>query len=239
MDSNTKGFVATLPWLLPFLLVLPFAAVVSDLRGLIWAWEAGYAPFWIMFGLLVILSALSSFLIWQLQEIGATLFRVGIFLATTQTTYLAMSERRHSLLILIFALFALAVLVSEKVKSVLRLPYYDSRRRWWEAYPKGIPGLTAELGAENGAVAKARLSNFGLQGCFVFSAAGEIPFTPKTLKIFSGEEALLEAEVEPVLRTRDGFGWGLRFDRSANDGDWTKDLQDYLGYLRRSGYEVA
>lgn len=239
IDVNTKGFISSLPWTLPLLLVVPFAFVVSNLRGLKWVWETGYAPFWIMLGVLVILAACSSFLLWKLQDIGATLYRVGILLATCQTTYLAMSERRHSLLIVIFALFTVAVLLSEKAKKVLRLPYYDSKRHWWESYPKGLPGLSVELSAENGDTSKGRLANFGIEGCFVFSEQGEIPFAPKTLRIFSGGEALLEAEVEPVLRTRDGFGWGLRFDPGAIRGDWSKDLQDYLGFLRRSGYEVA
>jgi hypothetical protein len=239
IHSNTKGFISTLPLLLPLLLLVPFAAVVSEFKGLRWAWESGYVPFWIMLGLLIVLSLFSSFLIWRLQEIGNTLFRVGIFIATIDTAYLAMSERRHALLILIFALFAAAVLISEKIKSVLRLPYYDSRRRWWESYPKGIPGLSVELSGENGDIIQGRLSNFGLEGCFVFSITGEIPFPPKKIKIFSKEEPLLEAEVDPVLRTRDRFGWGLRFDRALSDGDWTKDLQDYLGFLRRSGYDVA
>jgi hypothetical protein len=239
IDMNTKGFISTLPWTLPFLLLLPFGLIVSDLRGLRWAWETGYAPFWVMLGLLFILAAFSSFLLWKLQEIGATLYRVGIFLATCQTTYLAMSERRHSLLILIFLLFTAAVLISEKMKKVMRLPYYASKRSWWESYPKGLPGLSVELSGKNGDTSKGRLANFGAEGCFVFSVTGEIPFAPTMVRIFSGKEALLEAEVEPVLRTRDGFGWGLRFDPSAIEGDWSKDLQDYLGFLRRSGYDVA
>lgn len=239
LDTNTKGFISTLPWMLPFLLLVPFALVVSDLRGLRWVWEIGYAPFWIMLGLLLILATCSSFLLWKLQDLGATLFRVGIFLATCQTTYLAMAERRHSLLILIFVLFTLAVLLAEKAKRVLRLPYYDSKRRWWESYPKGLPGLSVELLAESGDTSTGRLANFGAAGCFVFSEGGEIPFAPTQVRIFSGKEALLEAEVDPILRTRDGFGWGLRFDPRAIEGDWSKDLEDYLGFLRRAGYDVA
>lgn len=239
IDSNTKGFIATLPFFLPLLLLLPFATVVSDLRGLRWAWESGYTPFWVILGMLLIFACISSVLLWRLQELGNTLFRVGVVLATVDTTYLAMSERRHSLLILIFALFTVSVLISEKIKAVLKLPYYDSRRHWWESYPKGIPGLSVELSGENGDTGKGRLSNFGLEGCFVFSERGAISFEPKLIRIFSGDQALLEAEVEPVLRTGDGFGWGLRFDQTASDGDWTKDLQDYLGFLRRSGYDVA
>ena len=78
-----------------------------------------------------------------------------------------------------------------------------------------------------------------MEGCFVFSVSEAIQFTPSSVRIQRGEETLLEAEVQPRLRTKDGFGWGLRFSESAIEGDWTKDLQDYLGFLRRSGYEVV
>ena len=175
----------------------------------------------------------------HLQSMGNTLFRVGLGAACLQTTWVAMAERRHLILILIFALLAAGVFLSEKIKSVLRLPYYNSRRLWWESYPKGIPMLSVELLGESGEAMEGRLSNFGLEGCFVFSVSGKISFPPRLVRIASGDRVLLEAEVEPVLRTNDGFGWGLRFREGAVAGDWSKDLQDYLGYLRRAGYEVS
>ncbi len=239
IDTNTKGFIAVFPWVLPFYVVLPYVAIVSGFRGLIWVWNTAYFPFWAMLGFQLLLAAISSVLLYRLQDLGNTLFRVGIVAVHLQTTWLAMSERRHLLLLLIFALFASGVFLSEKVKRVLRLPYYDSRRRWWESYPKGIPGLSVEVLGENGDNAKGRMSNFGLEGCFVFSVNEAIVFEPKTIRVQSGEKTLLEADVEPLLRTRDGFGWGLRFSGSGIDGDWTKDLQDHLGFLRRSGYELA
>lgn len=239
IDTNTKGFISLVPFTLPLAFLLPYSVVASNFRGLLWVWEVGYKPFWITLGILLVLAMVSSALLWKLQEVGSTLFRVGILLATLQTTYVAMTERRHSLLIMIFLLFAAQVLLSEKVKNVLKLPFFASRRRWWEAYPKGIPGLKVELSGENGDTSEGRISNFGLEGCFVFAENGVVPFIPRAMRIYNDEQTLLEAEVEPVMRTRDGFGWGLRFSRSAMDGDWSKDLQDYLGYLRRAGYEVA
>ena len=201
--------------------------------------RTAYLPFWSMLLFLLLIAGISSVLLHRLQDLGNTLFRVGLAAVTVQTTWLAMSERRHLILVLVFALLASGVFLSEKVRRVLRLPYYDSRRRWWESYPKGLPGLSVELSGENGDNVLARLSNFGLEGCFVFSASSAIPFPPHLIRLLSGEKVLLEAEVEPVLRTADGFGWGLRFSESAGTGDWTKDLQDYLNFLRRAGYEVA
>ena len=238
-QTNSKSFLAIVPWTLPLSLVLAYAFVASRFRGLVWVWESGYRPFWICLAALVLLAGLSTLLLANLQKLGITLYRVGIVLAVSQSTYLAMSERRHSLLILIFALFTAQVLLSEKVKKVLRLPYFDSRRHWWEGYPKAIPGLQVELSGENGDTLEVRLVNFGLEGCFVFSESGPLPFVPQAVRIFNAEQTLLETEVEPVERTGDGFGWGLRFSSSVLDGDWSKDLQDYLGFLRRAGYELA
>jgi hypothetical protein len=240
IDTNTKGFVACIPWALPLYLVLPYMTIVSGFRGVAWVWETGYVPFWSMLLFLVFLAVVSSVLLHRLHELGNTLFRVGLAAVTAQTTWLAMSEKRHLILVLVFALLASGVFLSEHVRRVLRLPYYNSRRRWWESYPKGIPGLSVEVLGGNGDTVPARLSNFGLEGCFVFSESAAIPFVPAAIRVRSEDgKMLFEADVDPLLRTSDGFGWGLRFHESATAGDWTKDLQDYLGYLRRSGYEVA
>jgi hypothetical protein len=239
IDTNTRGFIAILPWILPFYILLPYAAIASGMRGLIWAWNTSSFPFWSMLVFQILLAGAASLLIFRQKDLGNTLFRVAIVAAHAETTWLAMSERRHLLLLLVFALFASGVFLSEKVKRVLKLPYYDSRRRWWEGYPKGIPGLSVELLGENGDNAKGRLSNFGVEGCFFFSESGVISFRPNAIRIRSGEKILIETEVRPVLHTGDRFGLGLRFSGSAIDGDWTKDLQDHLGFLRRSGYEVA
>jgi len=239
IDPNNKGFLSLVPFTLPLALVLPYAFVASRFRGLIWVWETGNRPFWITLACLLLLSVSSALLLNRLQRFGSTLYRVGIVLSTVETAYLAMSERRHSLLVLVFLLFAGQVLLSETVKKVLRLPFFDSRRHWWEGCPKAIPGLQVEVSSENGDTKEVRLANFGLEGCFVFSQDGAISFAPKMVRVFNGEQTLLEADVDVVERTNDGYGWGLRFGSSALEGDWSKDLQDYLGYLRRSGYEIA
>lgn len=237
-NLQSRLFLSLAPLVLPLFYVLPYAFIASDFRGLFWAWETGYKPFWFVLFFLFSLAVGSAALLYLLQDMGRTLFQVGIFVSTAQLTYLAMSERRHSLLLLIFLLFAVEVFLSERIKRILTLPFLDSKRKWWEGFPKGIPGLRVELFSENGDTKECRLSNFGPEGCFVFSEADGFSFSPRSIRVFQKAKTLLEADVEPVLYTRDGFGCGLRFQRNIADGDWIKDLEDYLGHLRRAGYEV-
>ncbi len=241
MDTNTKGFVTAIPWTLALHILLPYAWISSGYRGLFWAWETRDLAFFSMLTVLILLSACSSLLIWNLIAKGVHFYRVGVVLAMLHTGYIAMAEKRHTLLILVFLLFAAGITLAEKIAQALRRPYYDSRRRWWESYPKPLPGLRAFLfpceGSEQSC--SVRLSNFGSQGCFVFSEDRKIPFTAGFIRIESGDRILLEAVVDPVISTKDGFGLGLRFQDGAYAGDWSKDLKDYLGFLRRSGYEVS
>lgn len=241
MDTNTKGFAAFIPWTLVLHIILPYAWIASGYRGLFWAWETRDVPFFATLFILFLCAASASFLVWNLWAKGVQFYRVGVVLAMLHTGYIAMVEKRHTLLILVFVLFATGIVLSEKISQVLRRPYYNSRRRWWESYPKPLPGLRAEIfpceGAEQSC--RVRLSNFGSQGCFVFSEEQKIPFQPGFIRIESGDRILLEAKVDPLISTRDGFGRGLRYQDGAYAGDWSKDLKDYLGFLRRSGYEVS
>lgn len=238
LNFQSRVSLAIWPLILPLAYVLPYAFVASDFRGLLWVWEVGYKPFWFVLFFLFLLALGSSFFLYLLQDLGRTLFQVGIFVSTSQLAYLAMSERRHSLLLFIFLIFAFEIFISEKMKKILTLPYFHSKRRWWEGFPKGIPGLRVELFSETGDTKECRLSNFGPEGCFVFSESEGFHFVPRSIRVVQKSETLLEADVEPVMYTRDGFGCGLRFQKNAADGDWTKDLEDYLSHLRRAGYEV-
>lgn len=241
IDTNTKGFATVLPWTLSLHLLIPYAVIASGYRGLVWAWESKDLAFTAILSILLLCSLLSSIAIWRLFRVGAWIYRAGIVLALTHTAYIAMAEKRHSLLILIFALFAIGVFLAEKIENVLKQPFYFSRRKWWESYPKSLPGLHAEIFKSEKAMdgQKVRLSNFGSEGCFVFSEERKIPFVPGFVRIYSGDRILLEAHVETVIQTSDQFGCGLKFNEGALDGDWSKDLKDYLGFLRRSGYEVS
>jgi hypothetical protein len=73
----------------------------------------------------------------------------------------------------------------------------------------------------------------------VFVQDGRKIEQPKMIRLKSREKVLFEAEVELVEKTKDGFGFGFRFMHQDTVGDWSKDLQDYLGFLRRAGYDVA
>lgn len=238
-NSNTKALVVLLSFTLPIGFVIPYALVATNLRALQWVWQAGYRPFWISLGVLLILASLSSWLLWRLNPLGATLYRVGLLISFVQTTYLAMMERQHFLLVVIFSIFAIQVFFSEKMKKVLRLPFYESRRAWWEAYPKGIPSMRVELLQKNGDTKEARLSNLGPEGCYVFLERslpkGEIPVA---VKLMGANDFALQAEVDLMARTKDGLGLGLRFRDSGPTGDWSKDLFDHLGQLRGAGYEI-
>lgn len=239
LDTNTKGFACIIPWTLPLYLVLPYALVASGYRGLSWVWESGYAPFWIHLVLSILLSGIASAFTWKLYDTGAMVFKAGCVLAMAHGAFLAMSERRHALLILVFLLFASGIFLAEKMKKVLKLPYYDSKRNWWESYPKAIPGLFVDVLGENDQLVQARLSNFGQDGCFVFIQDGKIPFKPKSVRLNSNERVLFEAEIELIEKTKDNFGYGFKFLHQGTEGDWNKDLRDYLGFLRRAGYDVA
>jgi hypothetical protein len=217
----------------------PYAFVAEGFRGLHWVWESSYAPFWITGGFLLILAMAASLLLRGLSSLGLSLYQVGIFVSLVQPAWLAMQEKRHSLLLLVFLLFCAQVYFLERVKRILRMPYYDSRRRWWEGVPKSLPGLRAELLQANEDSTEVRVVNFGVDGCFVFSAEQAIPEQPVSVRVFRGDKLLLEAPVEVKRRTADGFGLGLAFVPGAESMDWIKDLEDYVLVLRRAGYDIA
>lgn len=80
-----------------------------------------------------------------------------------------------------------------------------------------------------------RVVNFGREGCFVFFDNSSSTISPNSIEFDYGEGSALRLQVEPVIRTADNLGVGLRFISSQNS-DEEQDLQDYLIHLRRSGY---
>lgn len=231
-----RGLAALLPWFLPFYLVLPYAEIVPNFRGVIWVWETGYRPFWILLALVCLLSAISSVLIWSLNRRGLYFYYLGVALITLHVSYMAMTEKRHGLLVFIFILFSVAIFAAQKMKNILALPYYDSRRKWWESSPKCLPELRLEVVAESG-VYEAKLTNLGSEGCFVFGVDKKNLELPQRIRIYKEDQLLLEGRVEVKMITWDKFGMGLKFLELQVDDQ--KDLTDHLFRLRRAGYEIS
>ncbi len=233
--------MALWPITLPILFLLPYAFFVERFRVLIWVWQSAYAPFWITLSLVCFLALLSSVLIYRLYRGALVAYGIGVLLSLGQPSYLAMREHRHFLLVLLFILLCAQVWIFEHLRALLALPFYSSRRRWWESYPKAIPHLHASLSFESEKIApiEVRLSNLGRTGCFVFSTDRVIASAPKQVSIKQGDSTLLERPVERTVSTSDGFGMGLRFVADESGADWGKDLEDYLVHLRRSGYVEA
>lgn len=135
------------------------------------------------------------------------------------------------------AFYALFVLILSGMYSLhlfknLNEPYYDSGQQWFEGTPRFLPHIEAKLGLEKQFLS-VRLSRLGEEGCYAFcqsmpkvSGRGEI-----FLKLGN---RTLKTEVELVSRSRDGFGWGLRF--ASRSADERKDIKDFIDRVRSVGY---
>ena len=78
INTNTKGFIVLIPWILPLYVILPYSFIATGFRGLAWVWQAAYLPFWAMLFFQLFLAIVTSTLFYRLNELGNTLFRVGI-----------------------------------------------------------------------------------------------------------------------------------------------------------------
>jgi len=242
MKTDGKLFLTLAPLLLPLALLIPYALIVADLMAFKWVWAVGYRPFWIVLGVLIFLSLASSFLMNRLEPIGLTLFRVGLFLAIAHTTLLAMLERRHFLLVIIFAVLVVFVFISIRAADVLSLPYFNSKRHWWESMPKAFPHLGVEVFTKSGDTLRARLANLGSGGCFVFFEAPQEAksFRGAKVRVSGGRGFYFEVAFGVAHHTSDRMGWGFVFTPEDDEGlDWQKDLEDKLVEMRRTGYEIA
>jgi hypothetical protein len=236
MNTRSRFFIAALAWILPLALVVPYAFFVQRFRVLIWVVENVYPPFWFFIVLSIALSAAASYLLLNVNKLGLTIFRLGAAVLLAHGIYLAMSERRHSLLVILFVLTMFVMAVSEWMRRVLGLPFYFSMRKWWESYPKAVPNLKAAVKTKNDEEFRSvRVANLGAEGCFIFSMDGPLGFTPQVLRL-EGPDFSLQCSVSVQVKTRDGLGMGLRFLEDGRDGDWQKDLKDHLVLLGRAGY---
>ena len=234
-----KQRLALIPWFLPLLLLLPYAAFVENFRLLLWVWKSGYWPFWLLLGLALLGASLCSYLLYRLHGIGMKIYYAVGATLLAHVSYMAMQERQHSLLVFIFFLLCAFLFFGGWASRLLSLPFFHSKRNWWESYPKALPGIMALLVDEKRGLQKeGRLTNFGETGCFVFFSDGSLDFSPKYIEILAGESKLLESEVDLVEKTKDGFGCGLRF-LSITSTDKEKNLRDSIERLRRAGYVAS
>lgn len=227
-----------IPWVLPLILVLPYALFVENFRLLQWVWQTFYAPFWLLLLFTLISVFVCAICLVRSWKLGRNIFNLVACTVLVHVGYLAMTERRHGILLLLFFLSALALFLSEKLRQLLELPYFDSRRGWWESYPSGIPFVRAFLLSKNAnEEQEVIVSNLGESGCFIFSSKGEISKGPMYIKLKTNNKIIMESPVELVFLTKDKMGAGLAYkEAEVALGDWGKDYSDFLNYLRRAGY---
>lgn len=224
--------------MLPVAAVAPYLFYGRGFKVLSWVWNSGYWPFWLNVILGLVAGALCLVFLLQFNAFGRLLYSAFSVLITTISALFAMNEHRHSLLVVVFVIAICLVWTSEWLRRVLDLPFYNSRRQWWEAHPKAVPGVSAVVYDKEGGtrVEEARVANFGETGCFLFLLHKRWDFSPGYVELRFQNGRSLSAKVTPVLFTGDRNGVGLRFDRLPQRDDWHQDLQDYLNGLRRAGY---
>ncbi len=232
--------IGAIPWFLPVLLLLPYAVFVDNFRLLRWVRENAYWPFWSLLGFSVLAAALSSYLLLRANNWGRKIFLSASFFLLSHCVFLAMRERRHFILVLLFFLCVAVVFLAERVRQKLSKPYFSPRRIWNESLPASTPGVRAflRLGGDHEGEKEVRPSNLGEDGCFVFMRDGFFTQAPAHIRLKSGEKLIMECDVELVYLTKDKTGAGLVYlDSVENAGDWNKEYFDYLHFLRRAGYE--
>jgi hypothetical protein len=148
--------------------------------------------------------------------------------------YLLLTTKNYGLAFFALGLLILCVFHSVNLHQALSLVYFDTGRRWYEAYPRFLPHILAGLSAEGQDMAPARLSSLSAEGCFVYLAARGPK--PKTIALQLETEAgpRLECDVEWVSETRDGKGLGLMFKIGTAD-QW-KDLNEFIDKAKSYGY---
>ncbi len=182
-------------------------------------------------------AALSSWLLSRLLRTGRWVFDICFGITFFHVSWLAMTQKRHGVLVLVFFLFSLMVLAREWVARTLRAPYFDSGRRWWESHPKTIPGAKAFVSeAAGGGEAEVLLTNLGPEGCFVFFPGGKMSKKPQRIRIVPEQGQEYTAPVEVVFVTRDKYGVGLQFSPGVAQNDGSKDLHDMIFKMRSLGY---
>lgn len=225
------------PLMLFFALFAPYALFTSDFRVLIWAIREPYVPFWLLLGINIFGALISGVLLFRLQRIGVRVFEICALITLSHVSYLAMLEKRHGLLVLIFLITALFVLAREWICKTLALPFFQSNREWWEARPKSLPNMRATIVGSQGERQEGLIvSNLGKDGCFVFAQSGRLMKNPAEVSLSIGDRILFNCSVASEYSTSDNMGLGLRFISRGVNTDVNKDMFEFIGLLRRRGY---
>lgn len=232
---SSKKYLLSAISLMPLLVCMPYAFFASDNKLLFWVWHNGYWPFWAMFSLAIAVPILTAIALFRLKKIIYWLYVTVAVASFTHATYLAMSQKKHFLLLIVFLQGALFLAISEWILYVLRKPYFDSRRAWWEGRPKPIPQAKVKIYFSE-KEEEATLTNIGEGGCFVFSKKGPFSSKPKEISIYIQDGRSIRGQVKVARYTRDRLGMGLYFIPPAAQGDWYKELDDMMENMRRFGY---
>jgi hypothetical protein len=142
----------------------------------------------------------------------------------------------------IFALaLALAVtFLTQWVRIEQQKSFVDSGARWYEGYPKALPGVKALIEVPEGEV-EFRVSRVSRDGIFVFSEAPQMTgWSERRRELvklrLEGAEQAMDLSVRFAHDFRDGLGGGLRFDGLS--ADQRKRLGDFVEQLKGEGYAV-
>ncbi len=175
--------------LLPASVAVPYLFYGEGFKILKWAWVEGYLPFWVSFCFSAAMGLICFVLLVRLQHMGRILFTVTTVISILASAVIAMVEQRHlSLVVVIFFLACILVYASEWIRKALDLPYFRSHRAWWEARPKGVPGVSARILYTRGKKQQShpvRVVNFGKEGCFVFFENAAFAIDPQSIEFDS------------------------------------------------------
>lgn len=242
---RSRIFLALLAISLPLALLIPYAFFAQRFRVLFWVIANFYLPFWIFLGISLLGAAITAFFLYRVSRWGLFFFAITAAIITLHTAFLAMVERRHSLLVIIFLTACALVYIGEWIRRCLALPFYFSGRGLWESYPKALPGLKAwifpndnENQLSNTDAVEVRLSQLGAEGCFIFCLDKQVPFSPQMIQIKAGNLEIV-CRVKAEKFTDDKLGVGLSFLEEQGNGDWQKDLLDRIVEMRSMGYVEA
>ncbi len=128
------------------------------------------------------------------------------------------------------------------LRNELDRSYFDPQMKWFQGFPKAIPGLTCEM-EWNGKKGDFRVSRIDKEGTFLFfdQHASKNQVELERMKsgqaaelVFKFRERQIKCQGVPVRSFGTGVGVGLQFSKVLPDA--RKDLGDFVELLRGEGY---